>query len=455
MHVSSRLLSATRVFASIAVLAATLTLVAPGPGAASVDNCAISEPAADFAALVEASPTHAQVWRLYQATFLRQPDDAGLNHWVGAANDGLSLTDIAFYFTDGPEFRNRYGTVTNRQFVRLVYTNVLCRTADAEGENYWTGLLNQGAVSRPAMIVNFTELREYLRFTQTCHSIYPAETEASAHCWTEGLVPLSQATLTANGYRSFDRSVGRVGGGSGSFRGVEIDLNSGLDIFTTGANRCSVASINANWLVPSQKDGPNPSVLGLGVVDDGHVKGSSDRTDRGIFGLRVDSRPKSVVQVWPGDTLSPDDVRLNSVIHQNGDLVLEQWHAAAEISPYLTELEPDQIVGANEWLWAAAGVPLRIDGQNDVDFNSDYYGDPYTYQTFNHSFVAVDKDHDRLVFGATSSVDARDLLNWASANGYEELIKFDGGASTEFNIARQAVVAGTSRDIPVWLGVGC
>jgi hypothetical protein len=418
-------------------------------------DCAISEPSPEFSDLVHTSPNHARVWRLYQAVFLRQPDDSGLRHWVDAAYDGLSLVGIASYFTDGAEFRNRYGTVTNRQFVRLVYRNILCRQPEREGEDYWTAQLDRRAVSRPGLIVNFTELREYLRFTATCHSIYPPETEVSAHCWTEGLVPLSQATLTANGYRSFDRVVARPGGGSGSFRGVEVDLTQATSLFATGAGRCSVASINGNWLVPSQKDGRNPGVLGIGVVDGAHVRGSSDRTDRGVFGLRVDPSPKSVVQVWPGRTPSPDDVRLNSVIHRNGELVIEQWHAAAEISPYLTELEPGQIVGSGEWLWAAAGIPLRIDGQTDNDFAVDYRNDPYTYQTLNHSFVAVDKDGRRLVFGATSTVDARDLVGWATANGYEELIKLDGGASTEFNVGGRAVVAGTGRDIPLWLGVGC
>ena len=439
------------------VLAVVSTVVVAGPHSAdaAAAGCAISEPDAEFASLVESSPSHAQVWRLYQATFLRQPDGKGLNHWVGASNDGLSLVDIASYFTQGVEFRNRYGTVTNREFVRLVYRNVLCRQPKASGEDYWTGQLDGGAISRPGLIVNFTELREYLRFTQTCHSVFPAETEESEHCWTTGLAPLAQATLTANGYRSFNRSVSRTGGGTGSFQGVEVDLTRNPNVFSTGNDRCSVASINANWLVPSQKDGPNPAVLGIGVVDGAPARGSSDRTDRGVFGLRVDPTPKSVVQVWPGDTLSPDDVRLNSVIHENGDLVLEQWHAAAESSPYLTQLEPDQIVGAGEWLWAAAGVPLRIDGQTDSNFNSAYHNDPYTHQTLNHSFVAVDKNSKRLVFGATSNVDARDLLNWATANGYEELIKFDGGASTEYNVGGQTVVAGTSRDIPVWLGIGC
>ncbi len=69
--------------------------------------------------------------------------------------------------------------------------------------------------------------------------------------------------------------------------------------------------------------------------------------------------------------------------------------------------------------------------------------------------MAFDQDTNKLIFGATANADVRDLVNWANGAGYEDLIKFDGGASAEFNIGGQAVVAGTSRDVPVWLGIGC
>ncbi len=444
------------------LLVATLTMMVslvlvprPAGAAGPTDDCLISEPSAGFAAVVSQSPDHARVWRLYQATFLRQPDAEGLAHWVEAADNGMSLTAIAAYFTDGPEFRNRYGALGQTEFVDLVYGNVLCRTPDAEGRAYWTGLLRSGTISRPELIVNFAELREYLRFTQTCHSIHDSENAASPHCQGAGLTPLTRSTLAADGYQAFNRTVNRIGGGTGTLRAVEIDLRRGLSLLSSGDRRCSVASINGNWLVAWQKDGPDPGVLGLGIVDGRPARNSADRTDRGVFGLRVDPNPKPVVEVWPGDTLSLDDIRLNSVLATDGDLVLESWHAAAEASPYLQRLEPDERVEAGQWLWAAAGIPLRIAGQTDVDFTADYGNDPYTYRTLNHSFVAVDLDSGRLVLGATATLDTRDLVAWAQAAGYEDLIKFDGGASTEFNVDGRAVVAGTGRDIPVWLGIGC
>ncbi len=431
-----------------ALLLATTLAFGGSPVSGTTGGCGISPPNADYTQQVEASTGHARVWRLYQAFFLRQPDQQGFEYWLQTRNGGATLGAIAYQFAQGPEFRNRYGNLSHAQFVDLAYANVLCRAPDAAGRAYWTGLLETGALTRWDMMINFAELREYLNRTSTCRSIYPNESAAVGSCAESKLVPLAAANLVDHGYREINWSIP-----GGSFRGVEVDFSRGL--FETGSSRCSVASINANWLVASQKDRPNPGVLGIGVVDGVHVKGSSDRTDRGVFGLRFDPSPTNVVEVWPGDTLSGDDTRLSSVLFHSGRKSLESWHAAAELSPYLSGLAPHEIVAGTEWVWAAAGVPLIIGGQVDKDFSSDYSNDPYTYQTVRHPFVAFDKNTNRLIFGATSNADVRDLVNWAQGAGYEDLIKFDGGASAEFNVAGQAVVAGTSRDIPVWLGIGC
>ncbi|MGI9616816.1 MAG: DUF4214 domain-containing protein, partial [Acidimicrobiales bacterium] len=324
------------------------------PEASSV-GCAIATPANEFAGQVAYSAGHARVWRLYQAFFLRQPDQTGFDYWTGVRTGGLSLSGLAFQFASSDEFVARYGNLTDAQYVDLVYNNVLCREPDAGGRAYWTGLLQSGALSRWDMMVNFAELKEYLRLTGTCHSTYPAESAQVAVCAEANLVPLASASLSTHGYQSKD-----VNYGSGSFRGVEVDLT--RPVFETGSNRCSVASINGNWLVASEKDRPNPGVLGIGVVDGRPAKGSSDRTDRGVFGLRFDSTPTSVVEVWPGDTLSPDDTRLNSVGYHQDRTVIESWHAAAEVSPYLPHSAPAEVVRPEEWVWAAAGIPLIIDG---------------------------------------------------------------------------------------------
>ncbi len=427
---------------------AATTAVAPTPSAATA--CSVDTPQGDFANQVKMSPGHARVWRLYQAFFLRQPDEGGFDYWGRVRSEGAELSAIAYEFADSPEFRGRYGNLTNRQFVELIYTNVLCRPAEAEGLDYWTAELDSGRLTRWDMMIYFVELEEYLNKTQTCHSSIAGQGEGVSACDETRRRPLSQANWSDDGYQSYDQTVTRVDNrGTGSFRAVKVDFSRG--VFSAGHDRCSVASINANWLVASEKDRFNPGVLGLGIVDGRPVKNSGDRTDRGIFGLRFDNDPEAIIEVWPGDTLSDDDTRLNSIMYRQGRVVLEQWYAAAESSP----LMDGRHVDPKDWVWAAAGVPIIIDGQTDKDLAADVARDPYTYSTLRHSFVAFDQNSGKLVFGATSNLDVRDLESWFRNNGFEDLIKFDGGASAEFNIGGQAVVAGTSRDVPVWLGIGC
>ncbi len=102
----------------------------------------------------------AEVARLYLAYFLRQPDEAGYEYWVGVRRSGRSLAQISAEFVASDEFRMRYGSLSNRQFVELIYRNVLGRAADGEGSNHWTSALDRG-VSRGDVMIGFSESTEF------------------------------------------------------------------------------------------------------------------------------------------------------------------------------------------------------------------------------------------------------------------------------------------------------
>ncbi len=105
--------------------------------------------------------TGSPVVRLYFAYFLRIPDYGGLTFWMNYFRAGHSLIEISNAFAGSAEFVNRYGALTNSQFVDLVYQNVLGRAADAGGKAFWLGQLN-GGMSRGAMMIGFSESAEYL-----------------------------------------------------------------------------------------------------------------------------------------------------------------------------------------------------------------------------------------------------------------------------------------------------
>jgi len=94
---------------------------------------------------------------LYAAFFTRAPDKNGLDYWQEKAAGGNSqdvFNEIAAGFATHPKFSELYDSLDNQQFVEAIYKNVLGFEGDAEGINYWTGLIN-GSSSRSDMVAGF------------------------------------------------------------------------------------------------------------------------------------------------------------------------------------------------------------------------------------------------------------------------------------------------------------
>lgn len=108
------------------------------------------------------------IYRLYAAYFLREPDLAGWDYWTSiygtAPNTNLEVVSDSFAISQ--EFINRYGNLSNEDFVRLLYRNVLDREPDQEGFDHWVGVLNTG-YPRGAVMIAFSESIEFVRKTGT------------------------------------------------------------------------------------------------------------------------------------------------------------------------------------------------------------------------------------------------------------------------------------------------
>jgi len=101
------------------------------------------------------------ITRLYRAVFLRRPDTDGLRYWWQRVNGGDSLARVADLMAAAPEFTDRYGTLSEADFVTLVYENVLGRTPGAPERAYWTDRLTTGRMSRGRVMAGFSESPEY------------------------------------------------------------------------------------------------------------------------------------------------------------------------------------------------------------------------------------------------------------------------------------------------------
>lgn len=101
------------------------------------------------------------VARLYWAYFQRIPDRDGLLYWVAQRRSGRSLRSISEFFARSNEFRVLYGSLSNRQFVELIYENILGRPGEPGGVDYWTGELDTRRRGRGNVMVGFSESNEY------------------------------------------------------------------------------------------------------------------------------------------------------------------------------------------------------------------------------------------------------------------------------------------------------
>ncbi len=108
------------------------------------------------------------IYRLYAAYFLREPDLGGWDYWTSTYGTGpnTNLEVVSDSFAISQEFINRYGNLSNEEFVRLLYRNVLDREPDQEGFDHWVGVLNSG-YPRGAVMIAFSESIEFIRKTGT------------------------------------------------------------------------------------------------------------------------------------------------------------------------------------------------------------------------------------------------------------------------------------------------
>lgn len=110
---------------------------------------------ASFSGLLQVSQSELESFiELYIAYFNRAPDAVGLNFWGTSFSNGITLNEIAALFAEQAETLRVYPQGTsNEAFATAVYNNVLGRTPDQSGINFWVEVLDSGNVSRDQFIL--------------------------------------------------------------------------------------------------------------------------------------------------------------------------------------------------------------------------------------------------------------------------------------------------------------
>jgi hypothetical protein len=111
--------------------------------------------------------------RMYESLFNRAPDEDGINAHLGGLENGASLHDVALGFVNSAEAEQTYGSMTNIEFIDMLYSSALDRTADVEGLNNWTAALENGFMDRADVLLGFADSTEKIELmgvvTTTIH----------------------------------------------------------------------------------------------------------------------------------------------------------------------------------------------------------------------------------------------------------------------------------------------
>lgn len=98
----------------------------------------------------------AAISTLYHTAFGRDADAGGLDYWFDLGRGGATLKQIASAFTASAEFAN-VATTSNQDFVQGLYQNTFGRAGEDAGVNYWMDALANGS-TRADLITQFASI---------------------------------------------------------------------------------------------------------------------------------------------------------------------------------------------------------------------------------------------------------------------------------------------------------
>jgi serralysin len=116
----------------------------------------------------------AQIYRLYSATYGREPDAAGMGYWIQRMDSGTIIQQVSREFMLGgdgkgqPEFTQLYGAnASDSTFLTQLYHNILGRDPDAGGYQYWMDVMTSytadKTILRGQMLIDFSDSPENLQ----------------------------------------------------------------------------------------------------------------------------------------------------------------------------------------------------------------------------------------------------------------------------------------------------
>lgn len=116
--------------------------------------------AEDHATAGSAARIQDEIERLYHVLLLREGDGGGLRYWTELALAGVPLGAIASAFCQSQEFRAIYGQLGDEEFVSTVYQNAMGRQPDPAGLEHWVSALD-GTLTRSSLMLHLVRSGEF------------------------------------------------------------------------------------------------------------------------------------------------------------------------------------------------------------------------------------------------------------------------------------------------------
>jgi len=99
------------------------------------------------------------VKRFYTELLTRTPEEGGYNYWAEElSSKDMSAKDIAKQFFNSDEFKSK--NLNNEDFVKIVYKVIMGREADDAGVDFWKTKLDEG-MSRDELLNSFLDANEF------------------------------------------------------------------------------------------------------------------------------------------------------------------------------------------------------------------------------------------------------------------------------------------------------
>lgn len=111
--------------------------------------------------------------RMYSAALGREPDQPGLNFWITNYNE-VGRVGMSDFFLESKEFKDNFGdadTLTDSQYLNVLYNNILGRDGDEDGVAFWLGVLAEQTATKSEVLAYFVDSEENVTNTQEFENV--------------------------------------------------------------------------------------------------------------------------------------------------------------------------------------------------------------------------------------------------------------------------------------------